>query len=612
MITVQFEPMKHCGLHRNGRSIAFMLSLTAGIVVFAGLAIGWWCLTEKRNGANAPGEDKTGTLVSNQRAFDHEEEGEPAHGVVVLIPEVEPNDAPATTAIEQPTFMPTPVRAEMLPFPQRSVGTNVATDSTPIRLPPSIGAKNDTKEDSTAPMPLPAIPALPDLASTPFADPQVPADRQSVSPFAPAQARLPVTGVSAPEMPGNAAVPTTADLELAGKYCPGMRDPSHTIDVLQGRTRLMKMTQMPKRIHVSVPEALTCTIIGTNDLAIVGNRVGTAVLNVWFVGAEDPGKKILLSYLVRIYPDPETKIRVTQVFKSLEAEINGMFPHSQVQLKFVGDALIVWGHAHDRREAGLILSVVTANAAAANQAEVQPPPGVYPGIATSAGTAPALHPAAKVIDMLSISDEPRVNVKVAFVEVNRSAANRFGSNYAHSNQAVCLNSGLVLGEIGTLQNLRCANCVAEPRFAAQAGQAVNLKSSGQFPAATGNNASSIPYEVHLTCACEGADQDHLRLHVSAAANTSDARFLAAVGSPVQTGLNLRQYDATVEIREGQTFVLSGIVQSSGGTKHSPFPWMRGPVGEQELVILLTPEFTHAARGAETPPPTFEVIPARHP
>ena len=76
----------------------------------------------------------------------------------------------------------------------------------------------------------------------------------------------------------------------------------------------------------------------------------------------------------------------------------------------------------------------------------------------------------------------------------------------------------------------------------------------------------------------------------------------------------RQFNTTVELREGQTLTVAGLIQNnfSGTSNRVPF-WGDLPIigrtggvdslssGEQELVVLVTPVLVHPLEQCQTPP-----------
>ena len=174
-------------------------------------------------------------------------------------------------------------------------------------------------------------------------------------PFEPSQVRLPLLGSA-----GTTPHPSAATLERFKEFVAGTIDPDNTLDLVVGRPRVLVLKQAPLRTQIADPRTVSYTIITPTELSVLGHQVGSSVLNLWFA---DPasGQTRILSYLVRVIPDPEQKERLDRVYKALEVEINKAFPNSVVHLALLGDKLVVSGEAKDIVDAANILRVVSAN-----------------------------------------------------------------------------------------------------------------------------------------------------------------------------------------------------------------------------------------------------------
>jgi pilus assembly protein CpaC len=86
------------------------------------------------------------------------------------------------------------------------------------------------------------------------------------------------------------------------------------------------------------------------------------------------------------------------------------------------------------------------------------------------------------------------------------------------------------------------------------------------------------------------------------------------GAAVPTEVDTRAFDSTVELREGQTLTVAGLIQNNfGGTSNRVPLWGDLPLigraggldsvtsGEQELVVLVTPVLVHPMERCQTPP-----------
>src|SRR5262249_31098046 len=157
--------------------------------------------------------------------------------------------------------------------------------------------------------------------------------------------------------------------------------------------------------------------------------------NLWFPDPMNKDKEKILSYLVRVLPDPEAKERLEAIYKALEIEINKAFPNSRVRLALVGDKLMVSGQAHDVYEATQILRIGRANARGGGGPAQRPPfvplstynptgqpfdplrPGLTPGLESY-----EYQSAPNVINNLRVPGEQQVMLRVVVAEVNRAAA----------------------------------------------------------------------------------------------------------------------------------------------------------------------------------------------
>src|SRR5207247_4733876 len=87
-----------------------------------------------------------------------------------------------------------------------------------------------------------------------------------------------------------------------------------------------------------------------------------------------------------------------------------------------------------------------------------------------------------------------------------------------------------------------------------------------------------------------------------------------VGGTAVPNLSTRNFQTTVELREGQTLAVAGLIQNNIGGKADRIPLLgdlpilnnltgfsRVQAGEQELVVLVTPELVHPLERKDVPP-----------
>ncbi|MCH7750649.1 MAG: hypothetical protein IH898_00625 [Planctomycetes bacterium] len=156
------------------------------------------------------------------------------------------------------------------------------------------------------------------------------------------------------------------------------------------------------------------------------------------------------------------------------------------------------------------------------------------------------------------------------------------------------------------------NILAEPNLVALNGHHASFLAGGQFPIpvpqGSGGAANSVTIEfkdfgVHLDFVPYIQDDGIIRLQVDSEVSTIDFSIgttLVAGGDPVP-GLNTRKTSTTVEIRQGQTLAIAGLlnVELDAQTARIPglgdLPYI-GPFFsntshervEKELIVLVTP------------------------
>ncbi len=539
--------------------------------------------------------------------------------------------------------------------------------------------------------PGPALPQAQDQAKNKLVQPIPvgPMPRQ-FGPFIPDQARLqrlPGTIIGTPPRPSRET------LEKYSKFVRKFDDPEVQMELVVGRTRLMELYQVPKRVQIADDSIASYTLVSPKDLSLIGRNTGITVLTLWFADPKEPTKETILIYHVNVVPDPGLKKRLEDIYKALGDEINCAFPDSVVCLQLVGDKLVVNGWAHDIYEATQILRIVRANFQGRHmypETTKVPvaPRGLAPeelgpeGALAAPGTENYLSAGGpNVINNLKVPGEQQVCLKVTVAEVNRAAERSIGLNFSvlnsagkavfanntgsissagltfgggngigtnlagltnvqntfgitplaglaigaggYNNLPAALDNGQVRLAISALRTLELARSLAEPNLVTMNGMTATFLAGGEFPVpvVTGFTAAGlqgvqfVPYGVQLNFTPYITDRDRIRLVMYASISTRDlANGVSNIGGSFIPNLTTRNFQTTVELREGQTLAVAGLIQQNMGADAHRVPFIgdvpilnnllgfsRTSMGEQELVVLVTPELVHPLDYKEVSP-----------
>ena len=425
--------------------------------------------------------------------------------------------------------------------------------------------------------------------------------------------------------------------------------PSDTPLQVQVRRSLLLRTQKDVYRTATVDEAI-CEIVQftPRELSIIGRSQGSTHVTFWF---DDPNMQPV-TYLVEVRPDAAEIKKEEEKYLLLEDVINEMFPDSKVKLSLVADKLIVRGQAKDSEEAFQIMTIVRAQAGYRS--------GGWPGgnlgginegqaaqVLADSATGTTRRTNYQVVNMLRVPGVQQVALRVKIAELNRTAARNFGldvkgtieigdSSKILLNSLSSVSSGqappilfnvdgddISIG-LNALQQHGVVKLLSEPTLVTMSGRPATFLAGGEFAVPTvvgtvGLNAVTTDFRAFgaiISFLPTVVDKDRIRLEV--------APEFSEINSDLSTGgtstgsipsLNVRAATTTVEMREGQTLAIAGLLQDSMTANNAgDLPFLQRIIGrrsvtrnENELIILVTPELVHPMEPEEVPPlPGFDV------
>jgi pilus assembly protein CpaC len=241
--------------------------------------------------------------------------------------------------------------------------------------------------------------------------------------------------------------------------------------------------------------------------------------------------------------------------------------------------------------------------------------------------------------MLRVPGVHQVALRVKIAELNRSAAKRFGVdlNMSFDNGNLLLQSMLGVASGGTasvlgmfdgdeinfgihyLQQQGVVRLLSEPTLVTLSGRPASFVAGGEFavPTTVGvGGAAAVTTDFRafgaiITFLPSVLDKDRIRLEVSPEFSQINNQ-LSVGGTP---GLNTRAVTTTIEMREGQTLAIAGLLDDTmQATLRGDIPFLWRALGlrhisrnETELIILVTPELVQPMDPEEVPPlPGFDV------
>lgn len=182
-------------------------------------------------------------------------------------------------------------------------------------------------------------------------------------------------------------------------------------------------------------------------------------------------------------------------------------------------------------------------------------------------------------------------------------------------------SGLVTLE--ALESKGLARTLSEPNLVALSGQEASFLAGGEVPYVTrDDNGSKIdfkPFGVELQFTPRVIDGTKINLEISTAVSAIDETLNAVDAGGLGFGFSRRATRTTVEMHDGESFAIAGLLQDDFGDAVAQVPWLGDlPIlgtlfrstqyqrSQSELVIIVTPHLVTPTSGEALTLPTDRV------
>ncbi len=418
-----------------------------------------------------------------------------------------------------------------------------------------------------------------------------------------------------------AAVPTTSAAE--------------TLRVLQGATSSALNVPMNRAVVVESDGPFTEISIANPGIADISSLSDRTI----YVLGKEPGRTTmtLLGADGRLITNVE--IHVTPDIAEFKERLQQILPGEHIEVRTAND--------------GIVLSGTVSSTARLDRA-----------LELANRYAPE-----RVSNLMVVGGTQQVMLKVRFAEMNRSVTKRLGSSLAiqgtglsgdlgvasetgtflseanssnifsspadittapETNGAVLLGFDVGALEVGVLLEALEARGVvrtlAEPNLTALSGQEAKFLAGGEYPVPGESDGGGVtieykPFGVELNFIPRVVDKDIINLELVAAVSAIDPSQGISFGGFTVDAFTRRETSSTVEMRDGESFAIAGLLQDDFTDLTGQVPWLGDvPVlgslfrsaeyarNQTELVIIVTPHLVTPTRGEALALPTDRVRP----
>lgn len=350
-----------------------------------------------------------------------------------------------------------------------------------------------------------------------------------------------------------------------------------TIQVGVGQQEIINTDERVGRVALGDPETADINVLGVKQILLTGKKRGDTTLFVWSRGADQPTRYTIVvgaGDLPDVLLDSKRQTLKTQVQTDIKiAEV------SRSAARSIGFSFLNRDNNDFFGRLG--------------------PPGTSSGITADAGggtsfiSPTGFQPLDDAFNLVFFSDSDNISALVSILERR-----------------------------GLMRTL------AEPSLLAMSGQTATFLAGGEFPipvtqgrggGGDGGNSITVEFKefgIRLSLTPTVLQQDRIVLKVAPEVSELDIDSGVNVQGLQIPGIRVRRTDTTVELGDGESFVISGLVGQDLGANVDKVPWLGDiPIlgtffrstnytrQDRELIMIVTPHLvTPLAKGTKVPLP----------
>ncbi len=374
------------------------------------------------------------------------------------------------------------------------------------------------------------------------------------------------------------------------------------LELVVGKSVTMKSPQSVKRVSIGDPEIADFILISPNEIYLTGKSSGTTNLTLW------QNKKVMSIY----------DLEVSYDISALKQKLNLILPNEKDLTVFAtGESITLSGRVSSTANLSQALSVAEAYA-----------------------------PKEKVRNLVEVAGIHQVMLEVRVAEIQKTMLKQLGVNFTYSNGDDF--GGNLINNLATLVSPEDANMdwgqryglfvspavsalfrfskgnstwtgfvdalhddgllkvLAEPTLIALSGETASFLAGGEFPVPIPQGLGTVgveykPYGVALGFTPVVLGEDKISITVAPEVSELDYTTAVRIEGYIVPGLTSRRAETTVDLADGQSFAIAGLLSERVRDAYSRYPKLGDiPVlgalfqsrdfrkQESELVIIVTP------------------------
>jgi pilus assembly protein CpaC len=380
----------------------------------------------------------------------------------------------------------------------------------------------------------------------------------------------------------------------------------NSLNIDLGKSVVLKSKVPISRISVADTEVVEYLTLSTREIYLTAKKPGTTRLTLWVKGG-------MLSY----------DLEVTYDISTLKQKIREILPEEDgIRVISIGNTISLSGSVSSTAALSQVLTIAYSFVEKEGESNVQ--------------------------NLLEVNSSQQVMLEVRIAEMSKQLVRELGANFSFFRRSGDFGIGVLsdfgglssidglgsisavlrrgkstwTGVIDALEMEGLVRVLAQPTLIALSGQNASFLAGGEFPIPSDAGLGSTdiewkPFGVGLSFKPIVLSKDRINIHVMPEVSELDYdKGIRTEDGLIIPGLNVRKVSTMVELADGQSFAIAGLMKNTVRDTVSKYPFLGDiPIigllfrkkeflnQETELVIIITPHLVKPLESSKQLLPT---------
>lgn len=322
----------------------------------------------------------------------------------------------------------------------------------------------------------------------------------------------------------------------------------------EGEARALSTKQKIGSVFISAPEIADYQVVDKNKVVVYGRQTGRATVMLF----SESGATLMTRDLV-----------VSKSMVDIQRHIETFYPNAAVKVYNLGDKVVLSGTvATEKEKDGIHLMVGELLGKAAENRDIQ---WNLDDGQTLTMDFMRRRSYEGIVNNIEVATTKQINVKITVAEVSHSLMQNFGvdlysdgqSSGVFVNPLRSISSENIIAAITAINNDEVGQILAEPNLSVISGETASFLVGGEMPITTvvdGQvNVAYKEFGIRLEMMAKALTDENIRLSLMPEVSSVDTQYgNSEYNIPA---FKTRRARTTVELADGQSFVLGGLLNS---------------------------------------------------